>query len=59
MDEALFDLEADLSELTNLAAKNPEVVKQLEALAEQCREDLGDSRTHSPGKNIRPAGKVQ
>jgi len=59
MDEGLFDLQSDLSELTNLAEKNPEVVKRLEALAEQCREDLGDSRTKRAGKNTRPPGRIQ
>ena len=40
------------------ADQNPDVVKKLEALAEQCREDLGDSRTKRTGKNVRPAGKL-
>jgi arylsulfatase A len=54
----LFDLEADLGETTNVASQNPAVVKKLEALAEQCREDLGDSRAKRTGKNVRPAGKL-
>ena len=52
----LYDLEADLSEKTNLAAKYPGVVRRLLALAEKAREDLGD--VDRPGKNQRPAGLV-
>lgn len=53
---ALYDLELDISETTNLAAKYPDVVERLLALAEKAREDLGDvGRT---GKNQRPAGFV-
>jgi len=54
----LFNLERDIGETTNVAAQNPEVVKRLQALAEVCREDLGDSATKREGKNVRPAGKV-
>ena len=35
---ALYDLEKDLGETTNVADQHPEVVKRLEALIEQCRE---------------------
>src|SRR6185436_5125419 len=54
----LFNLERDIGETTNVAAQHPEVVKRLQALAEDAREDLGDSGTKREGKNIRPAGKV-
>jgi len=50
----LYDLKADLSESTNLAAKHPNVVKHLLALAEKARKDLGD--VGRPGVNQRPAG---
>lgn len=52
----LYDLEADISETTNLAAKYPDVVRRLLALAERAREDLGD--LGRPGLNQRPAGRV-
>ena len=55
---ALFDLEADLSETTNVADKHPEVVKRLQALAEKARDDLGDSANQRQGRNLRPAGKL-
>ena len=38
----LFDLEADLSETTNLAEKHPNVVAEMLRLAEWAREDIGD-----------------
>lgn len=53
----LFNLEQDIGETTNVAAQHPEVVKQLQALAEAAREDLGDSGVKRDGKNVRPAGK--
>jgi arylsulfatase A-like enzyme len=54
---ALFDLETDIGETNDLAAQRPEVVTRLKALAERCREDLGDSATGQSGKNIREPGK--
>jgi arylsulfatase A len=54
----LFDLDNDLSETTNVAEKYPTVVQRLQALAEKCREDLGDSAVKRVGKNVRPASAV-
>ena len=42
-----------------MAAKNPDVVKRLEALAEKARDDLGDSLTKRVGKGVREPGRVQ
>ena len=56
IDLSLFDLEADAGETTNVAERNPEVVKALLDHAESAREDLGDSLTKRVGKNVRPAG---
>ena len=55
---ALFDLDNDVGETTNVADQHPDVVKRLEELAERCREDLGDSATKREGKNVRPPGMV-
>jgi arylsulfatase A len=55
----LYDLDADLSETTNVADKHPDVVKRLQALAEQAREDMGDSLTKRVGKGTRQPGRVQ
>lgn len=56
---ALFDLENDIGETTNLADKYPEVVERLKALAEQAREDLGDSATGRQGRNVREPGYLE
>jgi len=50
-DPLLFDLEADLSETTNLAEKHPNVVAEMLRLAEWAREDIGDE--DRIGKNAR------
>jgi arylsulfatase A-like enzyme len=53
----LYDLASDIGETTNVAAANPEVVRRLEQLAEQARQDLGDrDRT---GTHERPVGRVE
>ena len=56
--QSLFDLETDPGETKNVAAAHADVVKQLLAIAEQARDDLGDSLTKRDGKNVRPPGKV-
>jgi arylsulfatase A-like enzyme len=56
---ALFDLAADVGETKNVAAEHADVVARLQTLAEQAREDLGDSLTKREGKNRRPAGKLR
>lgn len=58
-DLALFDLEADIGETKNVAADHPEIVAQLQTLAAEAREDLGDAHQKQPGKNRRPAGKLE
>jgi len=47
----LYNLETDIGETTNVAAEHPEIVKELTALAESIREDLGD-HDHA-GTNMR------
>ena len=55
---ALFDLEADIGETTNVADAHPEVVKRLMGLIERARDDLGDALTGREGRNVRPAGRA-
>jgi len=55
---ALYDLEADLGETTDVAAENPEVVKRLTALADEMRADLGDQLTEVKGSGHRAPGMV-
>ena len=54
---ALFDLENDVSESTNVADEHPEVVARLSRLAELARVDLGD--TKRVGKNARAPGRLK
>ncbi|MGI5817869.1 MAG: sulfatase [Armatimonadota bacterium] len=52
----LFDLENDPGETTNLYDRHPDVVERLTALAEEARDDLGDTDREAKGR--RPAGWV-
>ncbi len=54
----LYDLKNDLSEKTNVAASNLEVVERLQKLGEVAREDLGDSLTQRKGSGLREPGRV-
>jgi arylsulfatase A len=55
---ALFDLEKDPSESTNLALKHPEIVSRLFEAAERARAELGDSALKRDGRGVRPPGKA-
>ena len=54
----LYDLEQDVRERTNVVSEHPETVKRLLALAEQAREDLGDSLTGRKGSGVREPGRI-
>ena len=53
----LYDLETDIHEDRNVAHKHPAIVRQLRALAEKMKEDIGDAGVK--GRNQRPAGWVK
>jgi arylsulfatase A-like enzyme len=55
---ALFNLGSDLGEKTNVAEANPEVVKELQALAAAMDADLG-VKADSQGPGVRPLGRVE
>jgi len=55
---SLFDLETDAGEQRNVADQHPDVVARLKKLADQMREDLGDSATKQAGKGVRPPGHI-
>jgi arylsulfatase A-like enzyme len=59
IDLTLFDLENDIGETTDVAAKHPEVVRKIKALADAMRKDLGDSGTKTQGAGIRPPGRLE
>jgi arylsulfatase A-like enzyme len=54
----LYDLSTDVGETTNVYAEHPEVVAELTALIEACRDDIGDSAVGADGANCRAIGRV-
>ena len=53
----LINLNEDIAEKINVAQKHPEVVKQLQQLAEHARRDIGDLR--QVGANTRAPGHIE
>ena len=54
----LYNLANDIGEAKDVAAQHLDIVKHLEAFAEQAREELGDSLTKRIGKGVREPGRV-
>ena len=54
----LYDLANDISESNDLSARQPRIVKRLEAEAEKARQELGDSLTQRKGKGCREPGRL-
>lgn len=57
-DLALFHLGDDIGETTDVKDQHPEVVAQLQAFAEKCRKELGDSRLKQQGTGQRNPGQL-
>jgi arylsulfatase A len=55
---ALYDLDADPGERSDVASRHPDVVEHLKKLADKAREDLGDSAAKREGEGVRPPGRV-
>jgi arylsulfatase len=56
---ALYDLQNDIGETTDVAAAHPAVVAKLQAFAEKCRADLGDNlQKRATGAGTREPGRV-
>lgn len=53
----LYDLEIDVAESINVAAKHPDVVAKLMTMVEAYRVDLGDALTKRTGKGNRVPGR--
>lgn len=54
---ALYDLDGDIGETTDLSSSFPEVVLRLDSLAGYARESLGDRLTQRDGSDVRPPGR--
>jgi arylsulfatase len=55
---ALYNLREDIGETKSLAEKHPDVVTRIRRLAEEAREELGDSATNRVGTGFRPPARV-
>jgi arylsulfatase A len=56
--EELYDLVNDIGEITDVSARHPKIVEQLEAAAEKAREDLGDALMGHPGTGRHEPGRL-
>lgn len=56
---ALYDLDNDPGETTNVKDRFPEIFKQLSAAADQFREEFGDKLTHTIGTGLRHPGELE
>ena len=57
--EALYNLETDIGEQKSVLQHHREIADRLRALARKAREDLGDSGSNTPGRNVRPVGHAE
>jgi len=55
---ALFDLQNDVGETTDVAAQHPKIVAALTAAAERMRQSLGDQFQNRQGIDVRPPGRM-
>ena len=55
----LYNLENDISETTNVAAENPEIVEEIKGLANNIRTQLGDKLMNISGSEVRPVGSIE
>ncbi|WP_409012544.1 sulfatase-like hydrolase/transferase [Dyadobacter sp. Leaf189] len=56
--KALYHLTRDPGERYDVLEQNPEIVAELEKIADAAREDMGDDLQQKQGKNVRPVGQV-
>lgn len=55
---ALYDLRRDPGERYDVQSTYPEIVKELNRIADEARADLGDDLRDIPGKNVREPGRI-
>ncbi|WP_143828782.1 sulfatase family protein [Dyadobacter fermentans] len=56
--KALYNLARDPSERYDVLEQNPEIVAELEKIADAAREDMGDDLQNKTGKNVREIGRA-
>jgi len=56
---ALYDLRRDAGEEYDVKEQHPEIVAELQKVADVAREDLGDALQQKQGKNVRPVGVLK
>jgi hypothetical protein len=56
---ALYDLENDVAETTDVSARYPEILERIDAIAEEARATLGDRLTERQGSDVRPPGRAR
>lgn len=54
----LYNVDVDLGETSDVAEQHPKIVKQLLAIAEEARAELGDSLTGRTGRGVREPGRL-
>ena len=54
----LYDLVSDRGETIDIAGERPELVRELELLADEARRSLGDRLHKVRGRGVRPAGRL-
>lgn len=59
IDLTLFDLDNDIGETKDVKNEHPDVVATMQKLADQMRQDLGDSARKIQGTGRRPAGRLE
>lgn len=57
-DLALYNLELDISESKDLKSIYPNIIKTMQSLADEMRQDLGDSFLQIKGMGVRNPGKI-
>jgi arylsulfatase len=56
--KALYDLRTDPGETIDVQSQHPDIVKQLEDIAEKYRKQLGDDLTNTPCSECRPSAMI-
>jgi arylsulfatase len=57
--QALYDLSHDPGEEYDVQSLYPDIVSEMQKLAEEARKDLGDAITNRKGENVREAGRLE